>query len=68
VILAALALRRSGKPLGACILLALSFVFVSHASLLGPLGMLLFFLAAVWLERAGAPAAAGVDYGNALIS
>jgi len=51
VILAAVALRRSGKPLGACILLGLSCIFVSHASLLGPLGMLLFFCAVLGLER-----------------
>lgn len=51
VTLAAVALRRSGKPLGACILLGLSCIFVSHASMLGPLGMLLFFCAVVGLER-----------------
>jgi hypothetical protein len=50
---AAFALRRSGKPLGPCILLGLSFVFISHASLLGPIGMLLFLLAVVGIERAG---------------
>jgi hypothetical protein len=65
VVLAALALRRSGKPLGACILLGLSFIFASHASMLGPLGMLLFLLAALWLERSGAPAAASLKYVNA---
>jgi hypothetical protein len=68
VVLAALALWRSGKPLGACILLALSFIFVSHASPLGPLGMLLFFLAVLWLERAGAPQARGVEYRTAPFS
>ncbi len=51
VSLAAVALRRSGKPLGACILLGLSCIFISHASMLGPLGMLFFFCAAVGLER-----------------
>lgn len=53
VILAAIALRRSGKPLGACILLGLSCIFVSHASMLGPLGMLLYLFAVIWIERAG---------------
>lgn len=55
VTLAALALRRSGKPLVPCVLLGLSFIFVSHASMLGPLGMLLFLLAVVGIERAGSP-------------
>jgi hypothetical protein len=50
--LAAFALRRSGKPLGACILLGLSFIFISHASMLGPLGMLLFLFAVIGIERA----------------
>jgi hypothetical protein len=52
VILAALALRRSGKPLGACTLLGLSFIFISHASVLGPLGMLFFLLGVLGIERA----------------
>jgi hypothetical protein len=51
VVLAAVALRRAGRPLIACGLLGLSCVFVSHASPLGPLGMLLFLLAVVGLER-----------------
>jgi hypothetical protein len=55
VTLAAIALRYTGKPLGACILLGLSFIFVSHASMLGPLGMMLFLLAVIGIERAGAP-------------
>jgi hypothetical protein len=55
VVLAAIALRRSGKPLGACILLGLSFIFISDASMLGPLGMLFFLLAVVGLERARSP-------------
>jgi hypothetical protein len=55
VTLAAFALRRSGKPLGACILLGLSFIFISHASMLGPLGMILFLLAAIGIERARIP-------------
>jgi hypothetical protein len=55
VTFAALALRRSGKPLGACILLGLSFIFISHASMLGPLGMILFLLAAIRIERAVRP-------------
>jgi hypothetical protein len=57
VILAAVALRRAGRPLAFCILLGLSFIFVSHASMLGPLGMLLFFLAVLGLERSPGPAA-----------
>jgi hypothetical protein len=52
VTFAAFALRRSGKPLGACILLGLSFIFISHASMLGPLGMILFLLAVIGIERA----------------
>ena len=55
VIAAAFALRRSGKPLVPCILLGLSAIFTFHASPLGPLGMLLFLLAVIALERAGAP-------------
>ena len=54
VTLAAFALRRWGKPLVSCILLGLSFIFISHASLLGPVGMLLFLLAVVAIERAAA--------------
>jgi hypothetical protein len=55
VTLAAIALRRSGKPLGACILLGLSFIFISHASMLGPLGMILFLFAVIGIERAAVP-------------
>lgn len=55
VTLAAIALRRLGKPRLPCILLGLSFIFISHASLLGPLGMLLFASAVVALERSGSP-------------
>ncbi|HEX6302754.1 MAG TPA: hypothetical protein VFZ76_01085, partial [Anaerolineales bacterium] len=55
VALAALALRRSGKPLVPCILLGLSFILIFHPPPLGPIGMLLFFLAVVGIERAGAP-------------
>jgi hypothetical protein len=51
VTLAAFALRRLGKPLGACVLLGLSFMFISHASMLGPLGMLFFLLAVLGVER-----------------
>lgn len=47
VLLAAFALWRSGRPRVPCVLLALSFVFVSHASPLGPLGMLLFLMGVV---------------------
>jgi hypothetical protein len=56
--LAAVALRRSGKSLGACILLGLSFIFISHASMLGPLGMILFLLAVIGIERIAVPARA----------
>lgn len=62
VTLAAVALRRSGKPLGACILLGLSLIFVSHASLLGPLGMLFFFFSVVGLERSRPRVAAGREF------
>jgi hypothetical protein len=65
VTLAAFALRRTGKPLAPCILLGLSFIFISHASMLGPLGMLLFCLAAVGIERARSPVAAGGELGTA---
>jgi hypothetical protein len=60
VTLAAFALRRSGKPLGACILLGLSFIFISHASMLGPLGMILFLLAVIGIERARVPVRTGI--------
>jgi hypothetical protein len=68
VVLAAIALRSSGKPLGACILLGLSFIFISHASMLGPLGMLFFLLAVIGLERAGSPVAKAVEYETKPIS
>jgi hypothetical protein len=55
VTLAALALRRSGKPLIPCILLGLSFILIFHPPPLGPIGMLLFLLAVVAMERAGSP-------------
>jgi hypothetical protein len=55
VTLAAFALRRAGKPPGACFLLGLSFIFISHASMLGPLGMILFLFGILGLERAGSP-------------
>lgn len=61
VTLAAFALKRHGKPRGACLLLGLSFVFVSHASLLGPLGMLLFFFSVVGLERSRLREAGGKE-------
>jgi hypothetical protein len=67
VTLAAFALRRSGKPLGACILLGLSFVFISHASMLGPLGMLFFLFAVIGVERARSPVPTG-GYETAPIS
>ena len=62
VILAAFALRRSGKPRVPCILLGLSFIFTFHASLLGSAGMLLFLLAVVGIERAGSPVMASKEY------
>lgn len=65
VTMAAFALRRAGKPLVPCILLGLSAIFTFHASPLGSLGMLLFFLAALAIERAGSPAVAGVEYSSA---
>lgn len=55
VALAAFALRCSGKPLLACILLGLSFIFVFHAPPLGSIGMLFFLLAAVLVERRESP-------------
>ena len=67
VTLAAFALRRSGKPLGACILLGISFVFISHASMLGPLGMLFFLFAVIGVERARSPVPTG-GYETAPIS
>jgi len=67
VVLAAFALRRSGKPLGACILLGISFVFISHASMLGPLGMLFFLFAVIGVERARSPVPTG-GYETAPIS
>jgi hypothetical protein len=58
VSLAALALRRAGRTLAPCILLGLSFMFISHASPLGLAGLLSLLAAAATLERAGAPTAA----------
>jgi hypothetical protein len=55
VTMAAVALRRSGKPLVPCILLGLSFIFVFHSPPTGPIGLLLFLVAVVALERAGSP-------------
>jgi hypothetical protein len=55
VIAAAVSLRAVGRPRVPCALLGFSAVFVSHASPLGPLGMLLFLLAVIGLERARAP-------------
>lgn len=43
---------RSGKPLVACILLGLSFIFTFHVSALGPVGMRLFLLSVVGIESA----------------
>lgn len=62
VVLAALALRRSGKPLVPCILLGLSFILIFHPPPLGPIGTLLFFLAVVGTERAGAPMITGGEF------
>jgi hypothetical protein len=61
VALGAYALRRSGRALLPCVLLALSFVFVSHASMLGPAGLLLFFLAAAGIERSRSIALSSVQ-------
>ena len=55
VVLAALAIRRSGKPLVPCILLGLSFILIFHPPPLGPIGMLLFLFAVIGIERAGSP-------------
>lgn len=55
ITLAAFVLYRWGKPRLPCVLLGLSSIFVSHASILGPLGMLLFLTAVVGLERAESP-------------
>jgi hypothetical protein len=63
VLLAAFALRRSGKPLLACILLGLSAIFTFHASPLGTLGMLFFFAAVVGVERARSQVPEGVKPG-----
>lgn len=57
VIPAAVALRRTGHPRLPCILLGLSFIFFSHASLLGLVGLLLFFFGVVGVERAKTPVA-----------
>ena len=65
VTLAAFALRRSGKPLTACILLGSSFIFISHASMLGPLGMLLFLLAVIGIERSGSRVMSSQEYETA---
>jgi hypothetical protein len=66
VTFAAFALRRSGKPLVPCILLGLSSIFFSHASVLGLAGMLLFLLAVVGFERAESPVVTGEE--NAIFS
>jgi hypothetical protein len=68
VVLAAFALRRSGKPLGVCILLGLSCIFISHASMLGPLGMLFFLFAVVGLERAKSSVVTGGKFETEPIS
>lgn len=68
VILATFSLRRSGKPLAACIMLGFSFIFISHASILGPLGMVLFLLAVIGIERAEVPVLRRADYESTQIS
>lgn len=50
----AIALRRAGAPILACLLLVLSSGLTLHASPSGPIGMLSFLLAALWLDRIGA--------------
>lgn len=52
---AAVSLYRSGKPLGACLLLGFSFMFAFHAPPLGTIGLSLFLLAVWWLERTQVP-------------
>jgi hypothetical protein len=49
---AAVSLYRSGKPLGACLLLGFSFMFAFHAPPLGPIGLGLFLIAVWRLEQA----------------
>jgi hypothetical protein len=68
VILAAFTLRRAGKPLLPCILLGLSFIFTLHASPLGTLGMLLFTLGVVLIERAASPVSASAEFETASFS
>jgi membrane protease YdiL (CAAX protease family) len=68
VITAAIALRRAGKPPVQCVLLGLSSIFTFHASPLGSLGMVLFYLAVLANERAGSQVAAGVEYETAPFS
>ena len=50
VFTAAFALYHAGAPRIAVVLLSLSFIFAAHPRPTGPLGMMFFFLAAVWLE------------------
>jgi hypothetical protein len=52
---AAVSLYRSGKPLGACLLLGFSFMFAFHAPPLGTIGLTLFLLAVWRLERIQSP-------------
>lgn len=52
---AAVSLYRSGKPLGACLLLGFSFMFAFHAPPLGTIGLALFLLAVWRLERTQEP-------------
>lgn len=49
---AAVSLYRSGKPLGACLLLGFSFMFAFHSPPLGTMGLALFLLAVWRLEQA----------------
>jgi hypothetical protein len=52
VVAAAIAYRQVGAPLLAAILLALSFMVVSHPPPIGPIGLLCFASAAALLARA----------------
>lgn len=57
---AAVSLYRSGKPLGACLLLGFTFMFAFHAPPLGTIGLALFLLAVWRLERVSIHQTTGV--------
>jgi hypothetical protein len=54
IVTAAIALGRAGAPIPACVLLVLSFGLTLHALPTGPIGMLCFLLAAIWMEQSAA--------------